>query len=91
MKVTWSPAKEAQNLADGRPSFEEVNRFNFATAFFWQDTRKDYGEVRWSGLGFVGQRLHALVFVETAEGIHAISFRKANKREVKRYEKAIRG
>lgn len=50
------------------------------------DERKDYGETRFRALGFVKQRLHALVFVETAQGIRVISFRKANKREVKQYE-----
>ena len=32
--------------------------------------------------------LYALVFVETVKGIRVISFRKANKREVRRYEQA---
>ncbi|MDP1698769.1 MAG: hypothetical protein Q8L45_13460 [Xanthomonadaceae bacterium] len=39
-------------------------------------------------LGFVGARLHALVFVETVTGIRVISFRKANKREARQYEQA---
>ncbi len=53
----------------------------------WQMT----GKTTVSGhpaLGRVRQRLHSLVFVETADGIRVISFRKANQREVKRYEKA---
>lgn len=35
---------------------------------------------------WVDGRVHSLVFVETGNGIRVISFRKANKREVKRYE-----
>ena len=31
-------------------------------------------------------RLHFVCFTETEKGIRVISFRKANKREVKRYE-----
>jgi uncharacterized DUF497 family protein len=31
-------------------------------------------------------RLHALVFTETVDGVRVISLRKANAREVKRYE-----
>jgi uncharacterized DUF497 family protein len=31
------------------------------------------------------ERLHVLVFTETARGIRVISLRRANKREVKRY------
>ena len=36
----------------------------------------------------VTEALAALVFVETENGIRVISFRKANKREVKGYEQA---
>jgi uncharacterized protein len=32
--------------------------------------------------------MHVVCFAETADGIRAISFRKANAREVKRYAKA---
>jgi len=46
--------------------------------------------VRWQALGFLDDRLHMLVFAETATGIRVISFRKANKREVKWYEQATR-
>ena len=90
MEVTYDPDKNAENLVAGRSFFEMVRQFDFATAFFWVDARKDYSETRWSGLGFVGRRLHALVFSETAKGIRVISFRKANKREVKRYENTTR-
>jgi hypothetical protein len=38
-------------------------------------------------LGMLRDRLHVLCFVETDDGIRVISFRKANAREVRRYEK----
>lgn len=90
MDITYDPAKNADNIAKGRPSFDEVRRFAFDSAFFWLDERKDYGEQRWRALGLVGERVHALVFKETATGIRVISFRKANKREVNEYEQAQR-
>lgn len=37
-------------------------------------------------LGLLDGRVHSLVFAETSTGIRVISFRKANPREVKRYE-----
>jgi uncharacterized DUF497 family protein len=37
-------------------------------------------------LGLLEGRVHSLVFAETSKGIRVISFRKANSREVKRYE-----
>ncbi|TAL97567.1 MAG: BrnT family toxin [Rhodanobacter sp.] len=88
MEISYDPAKNAANIAAGRPSFGEVARFDFQTAVFTVDDRRDYGETRYRGFGFLDQRLHALVFVETARGIRVVSFRKANDREVKRYEKA---
>jgi hypothetical protein len=37
-------------------------------------------------LGRLDNRIHVLVFTQVPAGIRVISFRKANKREVKRYE-----
>lgn len=51
-----------------------------------EDDRKDYGERRYRALGFIGDRLHAVVFTPRAGKVHVISLRRANKREVKQYE-----
>ena len=51
--------------------------------------RKDYPERRIIAVGYLDDRLHVLCFSETALGIRVISFRKANKREEKGYEKVI--
>ncbi len=90
MDVSYDPAKCERNIAERGLSFERAAEFDFETALFAEDTRQDYGEVRWQALGFLDARLHMLVFAETATGIRVISFRKANKREVKRYEQATR-
>ena len=45
-----------------------------------------YDERRFQALGLVGERLHVMVFTHRADKAHVISLRKANKREVKRYE-----
>ena len=39
-------------------------------------------------LGYLEKRLHILCFTETMLGIRVISFRKANNREVKKYEQS---
>uniref|UniRef100_UPI00351AF1C3 BrnT family toxin n=1 Tax=Polaromonas sp. E10S TaxID=1840239 RepID=UPI00351AF1C3 len=49
--------------------------------------RKTYLEVRFSALGLLNWRVYSLVFTYAEKGIRIISFRKANKREVKRYER----
>lgn len=86
MKITYDPAKNTKNIENRGLSFDEVVNFNFETAIRWEDTRKDYGEVRYCALGSVAGRVHALVYTRIDGGIRVISFRKANKREVKMYE-----
>ena len=86
--ISYDPAKNAKNLAQGRPSFDAVARFDFSTAQMAVDERKSYGEVRYVAYGLCGQRVHALVFTRTPDGIRVISFRKANRREVRQYENA---
>ena len=52
-----------------------------------EDTRHDYGEPRLLVMACLEGRLHAAVVTPRGEDLHVISFRKANKREVKRYGK----
>ncbi len=68
-------------------SFELVEQMQWATALMEEDTRKAYGERRFQVLGFIGERLHAVVFTPRDGMVHVISLRKANSREVKRYAK----
>lgn len=56
---------------------------------FREDLRKNYPERRFVAIGVLDDRLHVLCFSETDLGIRVISFRKANKREEKNYEKNI--
>lgn len=90
MIIEFDQDKNEKNIRERELSFECVIDFDFTSALIIQDDRHDYGEARYRALGFVGNRLHALVFTETATGIRVISFRKANSREVKGYEKAHR-
>jgi len=86
MDITFDPAKSARNEAERGFGFHAAADFDFAAALIWIDDRFDYPETRYSALGPVKGRVHALVFSDTETGLRVISFRKANKREVKRYE-----
>ena len=90
MEIEYDPAKNEKNIRSRGLSFELVSDFDFETAILWIDSRKVYPEMRISALGLLNGRVHALVFAETTNGIRVISFRKANKREVKRYEQETR-
>lgn len=88
MEITFDPAKSARNIDLRGLSFEEVAAFDFQSAVFSVDNRRDYGEIRHRALGLIGGRVHVLLFTETEKGIRVISFRKANAREVRQYEQA---
>jgi len=54
------------------------------------DTREDYGEPRWIGVGLIRGRCVVMAFAEQADGtIRIISLRKATRYERKEYEKTI--
>lgn len=56
-----------------------------------RDTRADYGEDRWTGIGFLGNRIVVVVFTERGEDVtRIISLRKALKHERKKFEDALR-
>lgn len=86
LEISFDAAKDERNLAERGLSFAQAADFDFGSALYWLDTRKNYPEQRIAALGWVNGRLHSLVFTETDAGIRIISFRKANAREVKRYE-----
>jgi uncharacterized DUF497 family protein len=88
MDVIYDSAKSARNIKLRGLSFERAREFDFQTAVFTVDDRRDYGETRHRALGFLDGRLYALVYAEAVNGIRVISFRKANKREVRQYEEA---
>ena len=51
-----------------------------------QDHRFSYGEDRYELIGRIEGRLYVLIYTPRQDGIRIISARKANPREVKRYE-----
>jgi len=86
MKLIFDQAKDEVNIRQRGISFEAAARFEFNTALIWKDARTEYGEARYCAIGHIGDRLHVLVFTPRDDAMRVISLRKANKREVKRYE-----
>lgn len=89
MNISYNPGKNKKNIAERGISFERVSEFEWSSALIVEDIRKDYGEPRFQALGLIGKRLYVLVFTPRAGQVHVISLRKANRREVKRYETQI--
>ena len=87
MEITFNAVKNEVNIRERNLSFEAVNEFGFHDADYFVDDRKEYGETRWIAIGYYRKRLHVLCYVETEKGIRVISFRKANSKEARKYEK----
>jgi uncharacterized DUF497 family protein len=88
VEITFDPAKNERNIRERGLSFERAAEFDFDNSRRSIDARRDYGEIRHVAVGYLEQRLHVLCFVETATGIRIISFRRANRKEMRRYENA---
>ena len=85
MELTFDPDKDALNLSKHAVRLSEAVHFEWEEAVIWPDQRRDYGEPRMAGLGYIGNRLFSVVFVDRGDQRRIISLRKANQREEKRY------
>ena len=85
MLVTFDPPKNARNVAERGIPLRLALRLEWSTALIGEDTRKNYGEKRFQALGFIGNRLHMLVFTPRPPALHVISLRWANDRERTKY------
>lgn len=84
--ISFDAAKSLRNEIERGLPFSLVQQLEWDTALMKEDVRKDYGERRFQALGFIGDRLHAVVFTPRGDKLHVISLRKANAREVNHYE-----
>ena len=89
MKIDFDVIKNAKNIQERGLSFERALEFDFLSATYLIDDRKEYGECRQIAIGYLDGRLHFLCFVQTPDGIRVVSFRKANSREARKYDKSI--
>jgi uncharacterized DUF497 family protein len=85
MEFEWSEAKRRQNLTKHGLDFVDVALFAWANAVIAEDVRIDYGETRFRAFGVFNGRLHMVVFARRREKFRVISFRRASRKEVRRY------
>lgn len=89
MRIEFDTDKNIRNIRERGLSFEEAAEFDFESAAYLKDDRKEYGEERIIAVGYLNRRLHILCFAAITDGIRVISFRKANLREAKKHGKAL--
>ena len=89
MQFDFDPDKDASNLSKHGFSLAAAAELNWDEALVWIDDRADYGEVRMVALAPIGDILFFVAFVDREQARRIISLRRANRREVSHYVKAI--
>jgi uncharacterized DUF497 family protein len=87
VEIEFDPRKSEKNLLERGLGFEMAADFDFLSAFFEVDSRKEYGETRMRAIGFIGDTLYSLVFTIRGNALRVISLRRASRRERTRYER----
>jgi uncharacterized DUF497 family protein len=87
MHFTCDPNKSRANYFKHGIVLECAQYLDWSNEMVWQDVRQNYSEVRMSGLVPLEGKIYAVVYVLRAESTRMISLRKANNREMKKYEK----
>ena len=89
MQFDFDPGKDATNLSKHGLSLAAAAELSWEAALVWLDDRADYGEVRMVALAPSGDILYFAAFVDRESTRRIISLRRANRREVNHYVKAI--
>lgn len=91
MKFEWDEAKNKRNIEKHGLDFADGEKLFQAPMLTAPDTRFDYDEERFIGIGFLKGIVAVVVFTQPNENtIRFISLRKAVKRERVRYERTLR-
>ena len=86
----WDEDKNQENIRKHGLDFADAWEIFEAPMLTALDTRAEYGEDRWTGIGFLGNRIVVVVFTERGEDTtRIISLRKALKHE-RKFEDALR-
>ena len=87
MEFDWNETKSDECLREREFDFTYAAQcFMDPRRMISRDSRFDYGEDRFQVLGQIDKRIFFVTYTLRAEVIRIISARKANQREVKRYE-----
>lgn len=88
MRTSHDQAKSEANEGKHGVSLALARAIDWSSVWCAPDDRKDYGELREIGYAVIGARLYCVVFTQRGSAFRVISLRKANNREIERYEEA---
>lgn len=89
MGIIFDVVKDSENKRKHGLSLSEAILMDWDTVLVWQDTRRDYSEIRMVAFVPIGTRLYCVVYVDRENDRRIISLRKANQREFDYYEQEI--
>ena len=78
MQFEWDEDQRRSNFAKRGVDFAVASSVFSGVTATLQDTRKDYGEARFTTLGQLEERVVVIVHTQREESIRIISMRKAN-------------
>ena len=85
MDYEFDSVKDESNMDKHGLSLAAAGGFEWENAVVHEDARKQYAEPRFTATGYIGDRLHVMVFCLRVEAVRVISLRRANPREVRSY------
>ena len=86
MDYEWDEAKRISNLEKHELDFYDLDNFEWSAATNVLSVR--HGEERWLAFGYMGERLHCVVYTIRGERRRIVSFRRANRSEERKYVQA---
>jgi uncharacterized DUF497 family protein len=91
VRFEWDEWKNDDNIRKHGLDFEDAREIFDSPMLVRLDTREDYGEDRWIGIGTIFGRTVVVIFTERDNGetIRIISLRKATRNEHEDYEKVL--
>ena len=91
MKFEWDEEKNESNVEKHGLAFEDASGVFDGPMLVALDTRQDYGEDRWIGVGLLEHRVVVVVYTyRDSDIIRVISMRKALHYERTQYEEFLR-
>ncbi len=90
MIFEWDAGKNRAKIRKHGLDFADAAEMFRGALVVEPDTREDYGEKRWRGIGTLRGRTVVVIFTEPVpETVRVISLRKAHHEERQEFEKAI--
>ena len=86
MEYEWDEEKNRANNERRQLDFSEVENFDWDNAVIRRSDR--FHEPRWVSIGYIGDRLHVVIFTERNGRCRIISLRIASNKERSEYAQA---